>query len=169
VATFQNIDIFVSDLAAKLHDFDRTGDQLSIALSANATPPVATNDVLADLTEIAYTFLDNPGSEGSTLARQPVISSTTDSSALAAQAVAGTHKYILEGRTGAASDLVLSAVGGSVATFRWITHYNLDATTPKLNPLIQFYDHGSDVNLAAGETFTIDYNSALGFFTLTAT
>ena len=162
MAVFQKFDIFVTDLAAAVHNFDRTGDQLRVALTSGT--PLVTDEVLVGVaggTEIAYTNL-----LGDPTSRDPVISASTDSSALSIQSVAGTHKYILEGQSGAASDLVLTASGGPVATFRYVVHFNL-VTIVKADPLIQFYDHGSNVNLADGETFTIDYNSALGFFTLT--
>jgi len=155
VATFVAFDLFVTDMAEQVHDFSATGDQLRVALTN--TLPVVTNTLLTNITEIAYTNL-----LGDPTSRDPVIASGTG------QSPAGTHLYILEGQGGAASDLVLTASGGPVAGFRWVVHFNL-ATVAKADPLIQFYDHGSVVNLADGETFTIDYNSALGFFTLTST
>lgn len=163
MAVFIAQDIFVTDMGQAAHDFDTPGnggDTLSIALTTNANKPAVTVETLAGVTEILYTNLNNAAAEGSTLARQPVIAAGTGNTP------PGTFTCILEGRTGAASDLVLKAEGGPVATFRHVVHYNL-ATTPKNLPLIQQYDHGSDVNLNDQETFTIDYNPTLGFFSLT--
>ncbi len=49
-----------------------------------------------------------------------------------------------------------------MATFRYVVIYNDTATNDEL---IGFYDYGSDVTLANGETFTIDFTGA--FITIT--
>ena len=138
MATYNKIEIFVEDLAEAVHDLDT--DQLTVALTTNAAAPVATNNVLADVTEIAYTNLS---------ARNITLTSSVHTT--------GTYKIIL-------TDLVLTA-SGAVATFRHVLIYN-DGTVGKVNPLIAWYDHGSDVTLADGETFTIDFDAANGFFQL---
>jgi hypothetical protein len=48
-----------------------------------------------------------------------------------------------------------------VATFRYVVLYNDDPTSPA-DPLIGWYDHGSDVTLATGETYTIDFTGGFG-------
>ncbi len=138
MATFNKIEIFVEDLAEAIHDLDT--DQLTVALTTNANAPVTTNDVLGDLTEISYTNLS---------ARDITLTSSIHTT--------GTYKIVL-------ADLVLTA-SGAVATFRHVAIYN-DGTTGKTNPLIMWYDHGSDVTLANGETFTIDFDASNGFFQL---
>ncbi len=135
MASYNKIQIFVEDLANAIHDLDT--DQLTVALTTNANAPVATDNVLADITEIAYTNLS---------ARDITFSSDGHTT--------GTYKLTL-------TDLVLTA-SGAVATFRHVAIYN-DGTTGKTNPLIAWYDHGSDVTLANGETFTIDFDGANGF------
>ena len=72
---------------------------------------------------------------------------TTSSSAQAS----GTYKLTL-------TDLVLTA-SGAVATFRYVAIYNDTATNDEL---IAWYDHGSDVTLANGETYTVDFSDADG-------
>ena len=138
MATYNKIEIFVEDLAEGIHDLDT--DQLTVALTAAASAPVATNNVLADLTEISYANLS---------ARNITLTSSAHTT--------GTYKLTL-------TDLVLTA-SGAVATFRYVAIYN-DGTTGKVNPLIAWYDHGSDVTLANGETFTIDFDDSNGFFQL---
>ena len=139
MATYTKFNQFVGDLAHKVHDLET--DQLVVALCASANAPVATNSVLADLTEISYTNLSSRNI-------------TTTSSAQ----TSGTYKLTL-------TDLVLTASGGSVATFRYVVIYN-DTPTSPADPLIAFYDHGSDVTLADGESFTIDFDGSNGFHTI---
>ena len=137
MATFNKIQQFVEDLAHGVHDL--ATDQLVVALTTNANAPVATNTVLANLTEIAYTNLSSRNITTSTS------SQTT-----------GTYSLVL-------TDLVLTA-SGAVATFRHVAIYN-DTPTSPADPLICWYDHGSDVTLANGETYTIDF-AAGGLLTL---
>ena len=138
MAAYNKIEIFVEDLAEGVRDLDT--HQLTVALTTNANMPIATNNVLADLTEIAYTNLSS---------RNITLTSSVHTT--------GTYKLIL-------TDLVLTATG-AVATFRGVAIYN-DGTAVKVNPLISWYDHGSDVTLANGETFTIDFDDTNGFFQL---
>lgn len=132
MATYNKFQQFVEDLAHGVHDLET--DQLVVALTNVA--PVATNEVLANLTEIAYTNL-----------------SSRNITTSASVQTGGTYKLTL-------TDLVLTA-SGAVATFRYIAIYN-DTPTSPADPLIAWYDHGSAVTLANGETFTIDFDGANG-------
>ena len=139
MATFNKIDQFVEDLAHGVHDFTSDGTcTITIFLTTNAETPVAGDSVLADLTEIAYTNLSS---------RVVAVASSGQTS--------GTYSLVLTDHTLTAS--------GAVATFRMVGHYNDDPTSPA-DPLIQWYDHGSDVTLADSETYDIDYGAS--FFTL---
>lgn len=138
MASYNKFEQFVEDICEKVHDLGV--DALTIALTAAANAPVVTNKLLGDLTEISYTNLS---------ARLI----TTTSSAH----TTGTYKLTL-------TDLVLSATG-AVTTFRYVVIYN-DTPSSPLNPLIAWYDHGSNVTLANGETFTIDFDGSNGFFQL---
>lgn len=135
MATYNKHQQFVEDVAEKVHDLG--SDTLTVALTTNANAPVATNSILSDLTEISYTNLSSRAI-------------TTTSSAH----TTGTYKLTL-------TDLVLSA-SGAVATFRMVEIYN-DTPASPLNPLIGWYDHGSNVTLASGETYTLDFDDANGF------
>lgn len=111
-------------------------DQFTLALTAAANAPVATNAVLADLTEIAYTNLSS---------RNLTTSSSSQTG--------GTYSLVL-------SDLTLTASGGSVAAFRYVVCYDNTPTSPA-DPLVCWHDYGSAVTLADTETFTYDLGSNL--------
>lgn len=141
MASFNKFRQFVEDLSKGVHNF--TSDStctVTVALTAAANAPVNTNSVLADLTQISYTNLSSR-----------VITGIT------AEHTAGTVAFT-------ANDLVLTASGGAVAAFRYICLYNDDPTSPA-DPLIGWYDYGSDLTLADGETLTLDFG-ANGFGTL---
>jgi hypothetical protein len=111
-------------------------DALKIALTN--TVPVNTNTQLSNITEISYTNLS---------ARAVTTSASAQSS--------GTYKLTL-------TDLVLTA-SGAVATFRYVVLYNDTATNKEL---IGWYDYGSAVTMANGETFTIDFDGTNGVLTV---
>lgn len=124
-------------MAEGVHNL-QTG-QLVIALTNSA--PVAGNSVLADLTQISYTNLSSRNV-------------TTSASAQ----TAGVYKLTC-------ADLVLTA-SGAVGPFRYVVLYN-DTPTSPADPLIGWYDYGSSISLATGETFTIDFDQTNGVLTIT--
>lgn len=109
-------------------------DQFVVALTAAANAPVATNSILSDLTEVSYTNL-----------------STRNLTTATSSETSGTYTQLF-------NDLVLTA-SGAVATFRYVVIYN-DTPTSPLNPLLCWYDYGSDLTLASGETLTIDFTTS---------
>jgi len=111
-------------------------DQLAVALTNTA--PNATDATLSQITEISYTNLSSRAI-------------TTSSSAQ----TSGTYKLTL-------ADLVLTA-SGSVGPFRYVVIYN---DTSASDNLIAYYDYGTSISLASGETFTIDFDAASGFLTI---
>jgi hypothetical protein len=138
MATFNKFNQFTEDLAKGVHNLS-TG-AITVALCAAANAPVATNTVLANLTQISYTNLS---------ARVLTVASCVQTS--------GTLKFVC-------NDLVLTA-SGAVATFRYVVLYN-DTPTSPADPLIGWYDYGSDVTLANGETFTLDLDNTNGILTI---
>lgn len=137
MATFNKFNSFVEALAEKVHNLG--SDQIMVALCAPANAPVAGNSQLSDLTEIAYTNLSS---------RNVTTVSSVQSG--------GTYKLTLQ-------DLTLTASGGSVAEFRYIVLYNDTATNDEL---IGWYDYGSGLTLANGESLTIDFDGSNGVLTL---
>lgn len=140
MASFNKNQQFVENLGKAVHNF--TSDStctVTVYLTTNANAPVATNSVLADITQISYTNLSSRVVTGITW-----------------EHTTGTVHMT-------ATDLVLTA-SGAVATFRWVGLYDDDPTSPA-DPLIGYYDYASDVTLANLETFTIDF--ATDILTLT--
>ena len=133
MATYNKFNQFVEDLAHKVHDM--SSDAFTVALTTAANAPVATNTVLANLTQVAYTNLS------SRVLATPSTSGQTS----------GTFTQLWP-------DLVLTA-SGAVATFRYVVIYN-DTPTSPADPLICWYDYGSDLTLASGETLTIDFTTS---------
>lgn len=131
MATYNKFNTFVADISNKVHNLG--ADQLKIALTNSV--PVATNTVLANITEITYTNLST---------RNITLTSSTQTS--------GTYKLIL-------ADLVLTSTGGTTGPFRYVVVYN---STASGGPLIAWYDYGSALTLADGDTFTIDFDNTNG-------
>lgn len=63
------------------------------------------------------------------------------------------------------TDVVITATAGGIGPFRYVLLYDDTTTSPVADPLIGYWDYGSSITLAVGETFTIDVTNSL--FTLT--
>lgn len=111
-------------------------DQLTIALTN--TTPSASDQYVGSLTQITYTNLSS---------RNITTTSFTQSS--------GTAKLIC-------ADLTLTA-SGAVGPFRYVYIYN---STSMMSNLIGYYDYGSSISLASGDTFTIDFDNTNGVLTI---
>ncbi len=138
VSAFTLFEAFLEALAEKAHNLG--SDSLKVALT-NIAPSASADAVLADLTEISY-------------ANCSARDLTTSSSAQAA----GVYKLVI-------ADLNIAAAGGAIAGFRYVVIYNDTATNKEL---IGFYDYGSTLNIADGESMDLDLDGANGIFTLTA-
>ncbi len=136
MATFSKFNSFVEHLAEKVHDLG--ADTLKILLTNSA--PTSSNTVKADLTEISA---GNGYSAGGPTA---TISSSSQTS--------GTYKLVL-------ADVTITASGGSIGPFRYFTLYN-DTPTSPADPLIGFWDYGSSITLADGESVTVDFSASNG-------
>lgn len=134
MAIFNKFQSFTEALAEKVHNLG--SDTLTVALTNSA--PVATNTVLANITQISYTNLSS---------RVLTVSSSAQTS--------GTYKLVI-------NDLVLTA-SGAVGPFRYVVIYNDTATNDEL---IGWYDYGSALTLANTDTFTLDFDATNGVLTL---
>lgn len=138
MAAFNKFQSFVEAVAEKVHNLG--ADTLKVLLTNSA--PVNTNTVKANLTEISA---GNGYTAGGTAAS---ISSSAQSS--------GTYKLVL-------ADVVFTASGGSIGPFRYAVLYNDTATNDEL---IGWWDYGSSITLASGETFTVDFDATNGVLTI---
>lgn len=125
---------FFNKLAKAVFNFD--SDTFSLALT-NAAPNASTHDELADITEIStgggYT-------QGTGLA-------LTD--ALAQDGAATEWGF---------NDYTLTATGGSVGPFRYVVLFDQTASG---DPLICYWDYGSALTLASGESLLIDVGAVV--------
>ena len=137
MAAYNKFQSFVELLAEKAHNLG--SDTLKVALTNSA--PVATNTVLANITQIAN------GNGYTTGGTQATISSSAQSS--------GTYKLVL-------ADVVFTATG-AVGPFQYAVLYNDTATNDEL---IAWWDYGSPVTLANGDTFTVDFDATNGVLTI---
>lgn len=137
MATFNKFQSFVEAVAEKVHNLG--SDTLKVALTNTA--PVATNTVLANITQVSN---GNGYTTGGTAA---TITSSAQTS--------GTYKLVL-------ADVVFTATG-SLGPFRYAVLYNDTATNDEL---IGWWDYGSSITLASGETFTVDFDPTTGVLTL---
>lgn len=124
---------------------DLDGDSFVVALSNTApgsesTPPTGDgNGVLANITQVSYT---NCSSRALSLASSSQASGT----------------YTID-----FSDLTLTASGGNVGPFRYVYIYD-DTPTSPADPLVCYFDYGSSITLADGETLLIQFNAS-GLYT----
>lgn len=141
MAAFNKFSQFVEDLAKKKHDLN--ADQLFVMLTNVA--PVATNSVLADITEITPA---NGYAAGGQI-----------SAFVSGAQTSGVYKLTL-------ADVLFTASGGAINTFRYAVLYNKTQTTP-LKPLIGWWDYGAVQNVTDGNSFLVDLDAAAGVLTIT--
>lgn len=137
MATYNKFNSFVEAIAEKVHNLG--SDTLKVALTNSA--PSASNTVLANITQISN---GNGYTTGGTAA---TISSSAQSS--------GTYKLVL-------GDVVFTA-SGAVGPFRYAVLYNDTATNDEL---IAWWDYGSNITMANGDTFTVDFDATNGVLTI---
>lgn len=140
MAAYNKIQVFVKDLATKVHNLG--ADTLKVMLTNTA--PIATNALKGDLVDITA------GNGYTAGGPAPSITSSAQTS--------GTYKLVL-------GDVTITASGGSIGPFRYVALYN-DTPTSPAKPLIAWWDYGSAVTLASGESFVIDFDDTNGVLTL---
>jgi hypothetical protein len=135
-SAFNKFNSFTEAVAEKVHNLG--SDTLEVALTNSA--PVATNTVLANITQITYTFLN---------ARTLTVSGSSQTS--------GVYKLTI-------ADKTLTSTGGSTGPFRYVVLFNQTATNDEL---IGWYDYGSSITLGDGESLLLNFDDANGVLTIT--
>ena len=140
MAAFTKFNAFVENLAEG--KFGLGTDTLKVYLS-NTTPDAAADGVKADLAEISagngYTAGGNTAS----------ITSSSQTS--------GTYKLVL------GDPATWTASGGSIGPFRYAVLYSDTAASDEL---IGYWDYGTSITLADGESFAVDFDPSTGVLTL---
>jgi hypothetical protein len=132
MAAYTKFQDFVEQILKGKHDF--SGHIYKVMLTNVA--PAVTNTVKADLTEIS-------AGNGYTAGGTTIGANVTETGGVA---------------TVAAADVTWTASGGSIGPFRYAVIYNDTASSPA-DALVGFYDYGSAITLADGESFTVDFSS----------
>jgi len=141
MATFNKFQPFVENLAEKV--FNLGSDTLRLVLTN--TLPVNTQGVLDLVTNHPPPAAVNGYTSGGNTV-------TISSSAQ----VTGTYKLVL-------ADSVFTAAGGDIGPFRYAILYD---DTAAADQLIGWWNYGSSITLADGETFTWDADPTTGILTI---
>lgn len=134
MASFNKFYPFVENLAEKA--FNLGSDTLKVMLTNTA--PNATDGQKSQLTEISAGNGYTAGGTATT------ISSSSQSS--------GTYKLVI-------TDVVFTASGGSIGPLRYAVLYDDTATNDEL---CGYWDYGSSITLASGESLTVDFDPTTG-------
>lgn len=137
MASFNKFNSFVEAVAEKKHNLE--SDALYAMLSNVA--PSASNSVKADITDIA--------------AGNGYVAGGQQSAQVSSAQTGGVYKLVL-------TDVVFTATG-AIGPFRYVVLYNNTATNKEL---IGWWDYGSSITLANGETFTVDFDATNGVLTI---
>lgn len=134
MAAYNKFNIFVLDLTNKVHNLG--SDTLKVALTNSA--PIATNTVIANITQVAN------GNGYTTGGSTATLTSNTQTS--------GTQKLIL-------ANVVFTASGGTIGPFRYAVLYNSTAASGNL---IGWWDYGASITMSSGDIFTVAFDGTNG-------
>ena len=137
MALYNSFDQFVEDVHNGVHDL--ATDQLKVAVSTAANLPDAAADaVLLDITTVANL---------ETNADSTLITTSTSTE------TAGLYSLVL-------TDKIITATAGDIGPFQYVIIYN-DTPTSPADPLIAWFDYGSEITVFQNETFTLDFGANL--------
>jgi hypothetical protein len=124
----------------KMLEAGNMGSDTWQVILSNTAPNVATNTTAASATELSTAGGYTAGGNNCTIT--------------SAASTSGVYKLIL-------ADPTLWTASGGGFTFRYVILYNLSLTQ-----CIAYWDYGSAVVMAAGDTFLADLDGAAGVFTV---
>lgn len=132
---------FMEDFGNKVHDLVGTNDTLKIALT-NTAPNQATHALRSDITELSTGGGYTSGGEDT---------QNDGSESGGTLTVTGV-------------DVTWTGTGSGFGPFRYVVLYN-DTPSSPLDPLIAYWDYGSNISVADTETFTHNFGASI--FTMT--
>jgi hypothetical protein len=135
MASFNKFEDFVEQLCKGTHQLHAAGHTLKVYLT-NASPSASADALKTDLAEITA---ENGYPSGGTDAQNDL----TETGGTA---------------TLTCTDIVFTASGGSFGPFRYAVLYNDTAAN---DPLIGWWDYGSNITVNSGETFTVDFGASV--------
>lgn len=135
MATYVKYETFIENFANKLIDFFGTTDTFMVALASDA-PVVATDNVIGDITQVA-------NGNGYTTGGIDSQNNSTRSGATI---------------TETAVDTVWTGSGAGFGPFRYAVRWD---DTAAADNLINYWDYGSAISVALGETFTVDFGASV--------
>ena len=138
MATYNKFEDFVLRLGEGVHELHAAGHNIFIYLTNNV-PDAAADTIKAELLGIT---------EENDYAPADITNLYTESGGTAT----------LEG-----TDVQWTANGGTVGPFQYVVMYN-DTPTSPADPLIAWWDYGSELTLNDGDSFTVDFGASI--FTL---
>ena len=134
MASFTKVQQFAYDLCEKVHNLNSDG--INVCLT-NSAPVAATSKLLADITQIS-------NANGY----------TTNGASVTPSGGTASGTFTLTGTA-----VVWTSVTGNMGPFQYVVLYNT-STSPNTKPLIGWWDYGSPLTLANGETFSVKFNNS---------
>ena len=134
MAAYVKYEPFVEGLMDKLFDLFGTTDTLKVAIASDA-PVVATDDEMADVTQVTGT--------GYTALGEDIQNDATRTGATV---------------TMTAVDVVWTGGAGGFTAGRYIVMHDDTSITDRL---IAYWDYASNFTVAVGETFTVDFGASV--------
>jgi hypothetical protein len=137
-SAYNKFNVVALDILNGVHNFGSNTFKVMLTNSA----PVATNTIKANITEI--------GTGNGYSAGGPTVPIATSISGATAKATA--------------TDVTITASGGSIGPFRYAVLYN-DTQTSPVKPLVAWLDYSTNLTLLDGESLLVDFDGTNGLFT----
>ena len=132
MATYNKFNDFVEQLGLAIHNLST--HTLKVALARATDPPTAADTILANVTQPTGTGY------------APIDTQNTFAEASGTATLTGTKCVFTAGST-------------DWQSFQYVLLYNDDATSPA-DALIAWWDYGTPLTLANGETFSVKFNNS---------
>lgn len=140
MVAFNKFESAAGEIFFGTHDFRSTGNTIEVYFT-NAAPSASGDSVKADLAEI--------GTGNGYTGPEDTQNNCTESGGTA---------------TVTGVDVVVTASGGSINTFRYVVYFDTTPSSP-LDPLLGWWDNGSAIDLADGESVTVDFGASVATLT----